>query len=409
MNTATQVQGAADPDVNAGEVVVRENPRQVAIDAMTQRMEDARISDLNEAIAEDPGLAMNQAQIDSAIATANAEAVADGRLPPPTLDDGAASRTPIHPAPGTPEPLPAEIAADPLSEFVVMQNGQPMFKAKVNGEDKLIPLDQARRQIQIGTSAEIRMQQAADLEKRTTHDLQLRERDLSTKEQALSLRTQAVAPPRTPPAGDFSEEDLLDEAREIFNTAFSGTEEDAAKKLARTLSKLRAPAAQQSAPSIDENALVKRAAKAAVTAVQNVGKQKDVATGYKQFQSDYPDIMGDPQLYKMADDMTDGIERDNPDWKISQVMDEAGKRTRAWVDNLKGIAPPVDPTPRPQIQNTPVVTPHPPNRQERKAGLVRMPNVAAGAVHQTPVDVPETEQTPGEALADLKAARGQPV
>ena len=37
MNTATR-QGAADPDVNAGEVVVEENPRQVAIDAISANM-----------------------------------------------------------------------------------------------------------------------------------------------------------------------------------------------------------------------------------------------------------------------------------------------------------------------------------------------------------------------------------
>ena len=410
MNTpATQLPGAADPDVKIGEVVVKPNPRQVAIDAMTERMESARQSDMDEAVAADPGLAHSQNAINREIAESNAAAVADGQLPPPELDDGAASRQPMHPAPGTPaaDPLPANIAADPLSEFVVMQDGKPMFRAKVNGEDRLIPLDQARRQIQIGTAAEVRMQQAAAFEARTTQDVEKRERDLRTREAALLQRTNAAPQPGTPPAGDFSEEDLLDETREIFSTAFSGTEEDAARKLAKTLLKLRAPAAaQQPAQRVDEDGIVRKAARAAVTAVQNVDKQKDADTGYSQFKIDYPDIMGNPKLYKMADDMTDEIEKENPTWPISQVMDEAGKRTRAWVSELTGQAP-VEPQP-PVAPNTPVVTPHPPNRLERKAELVRMPNAAAAAVHQVPADEPEHEQTPAEALAELRSARGQP-
>jgi hypothetical protein len=412
MNTpATQLPGAADPDVKIGEVVVKPNPRQVAIDAMTARMEEARETELADAVAADPGLAMSQAAMDNQIAAANAEAIADGTLAPPELDDGAASRKPMHPAPGTPavDPLPADIAADPLSEFVEMKDGKPMFRAKVNGEDRLIPLDQARRQIQIGTAAEVRMQQAAAFEQRTTQEAEQRERDLQIKEAALAQRTAVAPQPGTPPAGDFSDEDLLDEAREIFNTAFSGTEEDAAKKLARTLSKLRAPTAVvQPAQRIDEGAIVKKAARAAVTAVQNVDKQKDVDTGYAQFQTDYPDIMADPKLYKMADDMTDEIERENPTWRISQVMEEAGKRTRAWVSELTGQAPVETPKP-PTVPNTSTLTPHPPNRQERKSELVRMPTAAAAAVHQTPADEPEHEQTPVEAFAALKASRGQPV
>jgi len=407
-NTATP-QGAADPDVKIGEVVVKPNPRQVAIDAMTARMETARTDELNDAIAADPGLAANQHSIDSEIAAANAAAVAAGTLAPPELEDGTASVQPIHaPAEPAADPLPASIAADPLSEFIVMDNGKPMFQAKVNGETKLIPLDQARRQIQIGTAAEVRMQQAAAFEQNTTRSLDERERGIATKEAALAQRTAAATPPPgTPPPGDFTDEDLLDETRGFVSAAFSGTEEDAAKKLAHTLSKLRAPAAvAQPVQRVDEGAIVKKAARAAVTAVQNVDKQKDVDTGYAQFQTDYPDIMGDPKLYKMADDMTDEIEKENPTWPISQVMDEAGKRTRAWVNELKGIEP--APPTLPIVPNTPVVTPHPPNRQERKAELVRMPQAAVGAVHQPPADEPEEEQTPAEAFAELKSARGQP-
>ncbi len=411
MNQATP-QGALDPDVKIGEVVVKENPRQIAIDAMSERVESERRREIDEAVAADPGLAANQHQIEREIAAANAEAVADGLLPPPVLEDGTASVEPMHPDDPAPlvDPLPAAITADPLSEFVVMDGNKPMFKAKVNGEDKLIPLDQARRQIQIGIAAEIRMQQAAALEKRSTDDAIKRDRDLKTREEALLQRTAAVTPlPETLSQDDFSEADLLDEAREVFSTAFSGTEEDAAKKLTKMFLKLRVPAAVQPVQRVDENAIVRKAASAAVTAVQKVDKQKDVDTGYVQFKIDYPEIMSDPNLYKMADDMTDEIEKENPTWPISQVMDEAGKRTRAWVNQIRGDEP-AEPAPTPAIPNIPVQAQHPTqDRQERKAQLVPMPKAAVSAVYQAPVDEPEKEQTPQEAFAELKESRGQPT
>ena len=401
MNATATPQGAADPDVNPGEVVVAVNPRQEAIDAMSARADEARDKELSDAIAADPGLAAKQASIDAQIQASNDEARARGDLSPEVLDpDGAASRVAMHPAQAPSDSLPKSLADDPLSEYIVMDNGTPMFQAKVNGEIRLIPLDQARRQIQIGTAAEVRMQNAASVEA----GLQERESNLATREQALAQRT--TQQPVVPAQADLSDEDLLDEARDIFSTAFGGTEEDAAKKLARTLSKLRAPTAV-AAPFVDENAIASRAAKAAVGAIQNVNRAKDVKSGYEQFKTDYPEIMEDGRLYKMADDMTDEIARDNPEWDISQVMQEAGTRTRAWVNQMKGI--PVEPG-QPVAIDTPVLPQHPTQtRQERKSELVRMPTPAAAAVHQEPVDVPEVEQTPQEALAELKQSRGQPT
>ena len=403
MNTATRP--GADPDVQINEVVVEPSPRDIQIEAMTERAHAARQTELDDALSEDPGLAHNQAAIEREIDQSNAAAVAAGTLAPgvdPDLD-GAASRTPMHsPAPPV-TTLPAELAGDPLSEYIVMDKDQPMFQTKVNGEIRLIPLAEARRQIQIGTAAEIRMQQASSYEKETAANVNTREQQLRQKELAFNQRVEQATPNSNVPAqADLSDDDLLDEARDIFNTAFAGTEEDAARKLARTLSKLRAPAAVAQAPVIDENAIAQRAARAAVTAVDSRDRNKDVQTGYAQFQEDYPEIMNDAHLYKMADDMTDEIAKENPNWDISRVMDEAGTRTRAWVSGLKGE--------KPQIRSAPTVPQHPTqDRHARKAGLVRMPQAAASAVHQIPTEEPETEQTPAEAFAEIKASRGQPT
>jgi len=419
MNQATQ-QGAQspqppNPDLAINEVVVKPSPRDISIAAMAERQETARVTELNEAIAADPGLAANQAQIDNQIKAANKAAIESGELAPPVeeLSDGAASVEPMHEPPPAPKPdaLPAELAADPLSEYIVMQDGVAMFSTKVNGQVRLIPLEDARRELQIGTAAAIRMNEAT----RLSQELEQRAQQVSASEAALAQRMEAApAVPAVPAPADLTEDDLFDEAREIFQTAFTGTEEDAARKLAKTLIKLRGTASP-AAPPVDERTIVRKAATAAVNAVQAVEKTKDVRTGYAKFQEDYPDIMADPVLYKMADDMTDGIEQEHPDWLISQVMDEAGKRTRTWVNKMKGVPdlepdPVLDPEPPPQLPaGEHAQPPTQAHRQDRKSELVRLPVAAAAAVHEKPADDVETDQTPQEAFNQLKSARGQPT
>lgn len=412
-DTATQ-QGAArqepptrDPDLKDGEVVVHRSARDIALEAMAERQEKERVDELNEAIAHDPGLADEQRRIDGAIRQANAEAGINHEEAIPVFgNDGAAVVRPMHQPQPEPSNLPRNLQDDPLADFIEMRNGAPMVKAKVNGEDRLIPLADAKRQLQIGTAAEVRMQTAARYEQ-VVKD---REARLSAGEAALSARMRAQAKPLVPAQPDLTEEDLLEEAKDIFSTAFSGTEEEAAIKLAKTLAKIKRTATPV-AQSIDSDAVASKAASMVYGKLTAESKKKDVATGFKAFKSDYPDIIGDTQLFKMADDMTDTIEKQHPDWNASQIMDEAGKRTRAWVKHLSGKTDDTGNAPSrpPGSENSPVVTLDTQSRQERKAGLVRMPSPAAGAQYHEPDPVNESEQSPQDAFLQLKAARGQPV
>lgn len=427
-DTATQP-GAApsqqppviDPDVDTSEeVVVQPNPRNAALEAMADRQEADRNREIAEAVEGDPGLKDQQDRIDGAIKHANAEAGIVHEEEIPTFGpngsqvDGAAAVQPMHPE-QTPAPradLPSNLQDDPLADFIVMNGAVPMVKAKVNGEDRLVPLADAKRQVQIGLSAEIRMQNAAQAEK----VLDDRAQRLSAGEAALQARMNVASRQPAVPApsqAGLSDEDLESEATEIFNTAFSGTEEDAAKKLAKTLVKIRdaRPPTQPTQP-VDTNAIAREAASIATGTLSAQSRKKDVHTGYQKFQTDYPDIMADPHLFKMADGMTDTLEKQNPDWDMTQVMDEAGKRTRAWVKDISGQ--PQDtgdetPTPAPGDQNSPVSAQTTNTRLERKTGLVRMPTPAAGAQHHEPEAVDENEQSPQEAFAELKASRGQPT
>lgn len=425
-DTATQT-GAADtptldPDVDTSqEVEVKLSPRDAALAAMGDRQEQMRQEELQEAIENDPGLAANQAAIEKEIAEANAEAGITHEpddtpsFGPVGSDDGAASRQAMH----EPEPhpdLPGTLQDDPLADFIEMHDGQPMVKLKVNGQEGLLPLADAKRQLQIGVSAEVRMQTAAERE----NALDARERKLTAGEAALSARMSTIAQPQQPatpaqPQPGLSDEDLHEEAQGIFNTAFSGTEEDAAGKLAKTLIKIR-DSAGRAAPTqvVDPHAIAQEAAALATGTLTRQSRKKDVATGYQSFKDNYPEIVNDPRLFKMADDLTEVIEREHPDWNIADVMDEAGKRTRDWVKGLTGQPQDTevdDPAPTPGDQNSPTVseatTQH---RQQRKAGLIPMPTQAGAAVHQEPEEPSDDGgQSPQEAFLELKKARGQPV
>ena len=416
MNDTATHQGAArteppvvDPDLKAGEVSAQQSPRDVQLEAMAARQEQARVDELAEAIAGDPDLAAQQNRIDGAIADANAEAgiTHEPEATPAYGSDGAASVQPIHEPAPEPSSLPGNLQDDPLAGFIEMRDGAPMVKAKVNGQDRLIPLADAKRQLQISTAAEVRMQAAAKME----GDVKDREVRVTAGEAALAARLKVASQPAVPAQADLTEEDLLEEAKDIFNTAFSGTEEDAAEKLAKTLVKIKQTATPAAQPQVDPNAVARQAASMVYGTLTAQSKKKDVADGYKAFKDDYPDIVGNQQLFKMADDLTDQLEKEHPDWSISQLMDEAGKRTRAWVKDLTGQPHDTgdEPLPAPGDQNSPAVNLDTQTRQERKAGLVRMPTPAAGAQHFEPGESEDDEQSPQEAFAQLKKARGQPL
>ncbi len=420
MNDTATHQGAAhkgppkvtiDPDVDTSkEIVINPNPRTAQLEAMAERQEQARIDEIAEAVSNDPGMKDLQDGMNREIAESNAAAGIVHADP----NDGAASITPIH-EPVSPAPhanLPSNLQDDPLADFIVMDGAVPMVKAKVNGTDRLIPLADAKRQVQIGLSAEIRMQNAAEAEKIQDE----RANRLSAGEAALQARMNVAASQPARPAvpasqAGLTDEDLLAEATDIFNTAFSGTEEDAAKKLAKTLGKIRNSALARPVVSVDTKAIAREAASIATGQLTAQSRKKDVHMGYTQFQTNYPDIMADARLYKMADDMTDALERENPDWDMTQVMDEAGKRTRTWVKDISGQPQDtgITPLPVPKNQNSPVSAQTTETRLERKTGLVRMPTAAAGAQHHEPEDIDDVEQTPQEAFAQLKESRGQPV
>jgi hypothetical protein len=309
--------------------------------------------------------------------------------------DGAQAVQPMHPPaePVTPEPLPADLQNHEMASYIVMHNGEPHMKAKVHGIDKLIPMSKVQAQAQKLEAAEVNLEQAAIL----TKDLAQREEWIRTNEASLKARLETPAVPALP-AG-VPEEELIGEAKEIVSTLYRGDEDSAATKLAHLLKRSQAPA--NAAPAIDTTQIVNQAAAAAVNQMTERDKQKDAVGGLEKFTESYPEIMADPNLYRIADNWTDTVEEEHPDWTPTQVMLEAGALTTKWLAQQRGITPPGDLPPADPASKDP-------NRQERKDNLVRIPNPALGAVSPHGV-TEEPVQTPNDALAEIRESRGQPA
>ena len=417
MNTATQP--GADPDVKVGEVSVNTtmSPRDVALAAMEDRTDEAHAAQIHDDVEGDPGAALIHDTIVAQQEASREAAVKAGIIP--KLDDGALTREPMHPEQKMPPPalpdkevpesLPAELKDDPLAEYIVMDEGKAMFALKVNKKNVLIPLDEARRKLQIRAAAGIDMQEARQFQK----ELDSRADLLSASEAAHKARVEAQSVQTSVPAStaDLNEKEIRSRADEVFKVAFSGSEEEAGEKLTKLLLDVRTPL-QSVATPIDTAQIVQQASAAAVVAVNVDADKKDLRTGYVKFQDEYPEIMADEMLYNMANSMTDGIVTEHPEWNKSQVMHEAGKRTSEWVENLKGTKEPdPDPDPDPNVilENKAISEqpriPQTQLRQDRKSELVVIPQPAHAV--QTPAEPEPPPQTPQEALNEIRKARGQ--
>lgn len=369
----------ANPDTpQAPEPVV--NPRDLILDSMDEKLDAQRHQEQKEyleEVGEELGMAPPAPE------------------PAPSAD-GAQAVQPMHPPaePVAPEPLPAELLGHEMADYIVMHNGEPHMKAKVHGVDKLIPMSKVQAQAQKLDAAEVTLEQAAI----TTRDLAQREEWIRENEASLKTRLETPAP--LPPVDTgVPDEKLVGEAKEIVSTLFRGDEDAAATKLATLLKRSQAPA--NPVPAIDTTQLVNQAADVAVTKMTQIDKQKDAVSGLEQFKTSYPEIMADPMLYRIADKFTDVIEKENPSWSPTQLMLEAGVRTKKWLAQQKGETIPADPPPADPASIDP-------NRQERKDNLVRIPNPALGAVSPHGV-TEEPVQTPNDALNEIRESRGQPV
>jgi hypothetical protein len=267
---------------------------------------------------------------------------------------------------------------DPLGDYVVRVEGKPMFKTLVDGKERLIPLEAARAQLQKHMAADIRLQQASEMKKQ----LDARETALRNNEATFQRRSH---PSATAPVVDDRKL-----AAELVHSLVSEPEDKAVAKMAEVFGSIR----QAQAPQIDAAALTQMAREEAQRTIADERKKDALGDGFTRFQKDYPDIAGDSDLFALADRKSEVIEAEHPDWAPQQIMDEAGKQTRAWMQSM-GM------TVKTATRETATR-----GNQQRKQNLVPMPQPRSAApARQAEAD---NDGSPANALAEIRKLRGQP-
>lgn len=357
------------------------SPRDEMLAGMDDRIDEERQAEIQQ----------NNAELAEAAAAESGQPAESGEDAEPGLQ----SQEAMHPDADTPEGLPEGLKNDPLAEYIVMNGEEAMFKTKVDGIERLIPLAAARTQLQKHVAAEVRLQQAAEVKK----DLDLREETIRTNEAALSERLQKEkkGPPSGENATDASDQGFEDEAREVVSSMFRGTEDEAVENLTallRKTSQVATPQVIAAEVAVEAAGIVREQRAADDKTAAEAQEKKDIDAGFKKFSEDYPDILGDENLFRHADSLADDIERDNPEWAPSEIMAEAGNRTREWVKSLKGEGKASEQDPDPGN-----------DRRERKRNLKPMPANRSAVQPPADKDVPDTPQS---VMQEIRAGRGQP-
>jgi len=276
-------------------------------------------------------------------------------------------------------------AASTLPPEVVFHAGKAHLRLKVDGKEQLTPLDTAIAQLQKGTAAEVRLQSAAELRKQ----LDARATALAAKEAEINAKLQRQ--PSAPPAA-ADDKDLDSEVQGVVDSLLTDDPKVAAAKLKGVIVKVR----QAASPSINEDTIRAVAVQATKQTLKETSHAQSLVVGLTKFQSEYPEIAKDPKLERVADGMTDAIATEHPEWSPEQVMLEAGRQTREWMESL-GMKPAADPAPlKPNLAD---------ERRDRKAGLRPLP--AQRSQRQQAAKQEAVVETPASIVAEMRRQRGQ--
>jgi hypothetical protein len=262
---------------------------------------------------------------------------------------------------------------DPASP-VFSRDGEQYMKIKVNGIEQEIPLAQVQATIQKNVAADSRLQEASN----RMREVEARERQFQEQQTQMQQRP--------PQAGvdNADSEALRAEAKAIINGLYEGETDDASERLARLL-------AGRNAPTVNMAHVQQQAEAAALRTIEHREFKTDLTKGRAEFDAQYPEIIGDPELFSMADQKTIRISQNNPDWTPTRVLMEAGKEVKQWLSGQRG-----------ESQAQPAEN----ARQANKQALRPMPTAQRNAAHVAPRAAAVDNSAAG-VLGRMRAGRGQ--
>lgn len=259
------------------------------------------------------------------------------------------------------EPLPME-ALDGLR-----------VRFKVAGKERVMTLQELRREAQLDGAAQTRLEEATTL---------LRQAQEATARLPAATPAAPGQPPvgveRQPAPGDSgtASQDVTAIAKNLVQSLFVGDEEAATATVVQLLARQNAP--------MDPTAIALRL----VPAVRQQLSQEEAEA---QFRSDFKDIVADPHLVTAADTFYAQVVQQDPQKPYAEALAEAGTMTRDWIAKVSGVKPATGPG----TGST---------RAEKLQAKERIDNVRA--LSRTEGSHDEPIQTASQVIAEMRKARG---
>ena len=222
-----------------------------------------------------------------------------------------------------------------------VQSGPEMVDIKVNGV--VSSVDKSKVDANGGIAAyqkllagEEKLRSAADDRKLLDQQItaiRAREDAVAQKELALSAQAdESLRKTDLPDKGDHSVK-LSEKARAVREALFEGEEKAIDTALVDLIHSAREGSATQ-----DEvlEAVGKKAASRVLKTLESDNFERDRLAAVASFETEFEDIAGDPELKSMADEKTNRISQEHPDWTPSQIITAAASETREWLERHTG-------------------------------------------------------------------------
>ena len=190
------------------------------------------------------------------------------------------------------------------------EDGEQVVVVTVDGEDKILTLEEAQAELQKRISGDERLAAAA----------QLRDEAEQRARAAQEFVEQQARAAQTAPQDDVTDDYLLEISKGIVGDIESGEDDAAAQKLAAALKKSRG--ASPATPAAPATTVITAEQRAQMEAQVELNRQ------YNEFAGEYQDVVNDPTNYALADTLSEQIAREHEDWEPLRVMREAGDQVR---------------------------------------------------------------------------------
>mgnify|MGYP006865005784 CR=1 FL=1 len=269
-----------------------------------------------------------------------------------------------------------EITAErPEEPPVFKDDGVWKTRTKVNGEEVVVPYDDVKMRYQKGTAADKRLEEAA-LRMR-----QVEAREVQLRQVQQQLEQQKQLSERDAARSVLSGKDAQKETgvKEVIDAIYSGEEEEAVNALGTLIGNIKGHG-QERNESVTPDQIVNLVENRISERNAEIDRQNAIL----EFKKEFPEIAEDPRLWEIADRETIAVIQENPSANVHAIMEEAGKRTRAWMSKYE-----------PQSANTAKA-----EKKRQSAGNVSGKNVRASLGEDEPPPM-----TASDIINEMRTAR----